>query len=159
MDPRLDPADFMSASLSPFPIMPSLPSLNSLGNQESYSLESALSSLVPLSHSGTHWAKPKPGFNPTLPTPHLHPGSSVGLEKNTQPFCRVLFEIHDEFQVPLSKATSGKHTNFSCPLTSHSFKRLLSLQLLFPHPHTQPMNLPPVALGKLKELKRLLGLA
>ena len=47
---------FISPSLSPCPIMFSLPSLNSLGSQETHpptpaSLESVLSSFLPLSHS------------------------------------------------------------------------------------------------------------
>lgn len=110
-----------------------------------------------LSLFGTYWTKAKPGFNSSLPTPHLHPGSSVGLEENTQTW-PVSCEIHDEFQVPPRKSPSGKHTDFSCPLISHSFERLLFFQLLLPHPHTQPTILPPVTLEKLKELRRLPGL-
>lgn len=153
----------MTFSLSPFPIMSSFPRWNSFCGQEDsppypHLRCISLSSLVPLSHSGTYWTKAKPGFNSSLPTPYLHPGSSVELEENTQTSRPVSFEIHDEFQVPPRKSTSGKHTNFSCPLISHSFERLLSFQLLLSHPHTQPPILPPVTLEKLRELKRRPGL-
>ena len=68
-----------------------------------------------LSLFGTYWTKVKPGFNSSLPTPHLHPGSSTGWRKTHRPPDQahlkfmMSFRCHPESPLPVNIPISPVH--------------------------------------------------